>query len=231
MDKVAIVTGSTGGIGGAIVKKLAEKGFNIFLHYFDKEEIVLEHQKVVESSGLQAFTFWADLSQPEGCNQMIETCMEKFGRIDVLINNAGVTDDALLLKMTDQQFDRVLKANLYSCFYCTRAALPYMMKKRAGRIINIASVIGMVGNIGQANYAASKGAIISFTKSIAKEAARRGITCNAIAPGYIETPMTAKIPQKKHRRRCSLPYRFSVLVNLRISPIWLLFSPEKRLHI
>lgn len=196
MDKVAIVTGSSGGIGSAIVTSLASRGFNIYLHYFDNEDKVLELQRQVEEMGLVAHSKWADLTEREGCDSIIEGCVSKFGKIDVLVNNAGVTDDALLMKMSDEQFDRVIRANLNSCFYCTRAALSVMMKARQGRIINMASVIGMTGNIGQANYAASKGAIVSFTKSCAKEAARRGILVNAIAPGYIETPMTARIPQE-----------------------------------
>ena len=193
MNKVALITGASGGIGGAIANSLSARGYDLFLHYFDKEERVMDLQRQAESLGVRAASKWADLSRREGCDSVIEACLEKFGKIDVLVNNAGITDDALLMRMTDEQFERVIHANLNSCFYCTRAAIPAMMKARQGRIINLASVIGMVGNIGQANYAASKGAIIAFTKSCAKEVARRGILVNAIAPGFIETPMTAAL--------------------------------------
>jgi 3-oxoacyl-[acyl-carrier protein] reductase len=190
MGKAVLVTGASGGIGQEICVALAGAGFDIAVHYnsnAQKAEAVAEQVKAL---GRNAVTIKADVTRAEDCKSMIETCVQSLGGIYALVNCAGITDDGLLLRMTDEQFERVLRANLNSCFYCTREAAPYMLKARQGRIVNITSVVGITGNAGQANYAASKAAVIGFTKSCAREFAKRGVCVNAVAPGYIETAMT-----------------------------------------
>jgi 3-oxoacyl-[acyl-carrier protein] reductase len=190
MCRAALVTGASGGIGQAIALALAEGGFDVAVHYNSnagKAEKVVES---VKSLGRNAVAIKADLTSSEGCKTLVKTCVDALGGIYALVNNAGVTNDGLVIRMTDKQFDSVIKANLNGCFNCTREAASYMLKARQGRIVNITSVVGITGNAGQANYAASKAGIIGLTKSCAREFAKRGICVNAVAPGFIETAMT-----------------------------------------
>jgi 3-oxoacyl-[acyl-carrier protein] reductase len=195
LTKVALVTGASGGIGREIALSLAKSGFDIGIHYRSGEEQAKSLYNEIGSLGRRAALLKGDLSGSDDCKNVVESCVFELGGLYALINNAGITDDALLMRMEDEQFEKVMKANLNSCFYCTREALSHLVKARQGRIINISSVVGITGNIGQANYAASKAAIIGFGKSVAKEAARRGICVNTVAPGYIQTPMTDVLPE------------------------------------
>jgi 3-oxoacyl-[acyl-carrier protein] reductase len=195
LTKVALVTGASGGIGREIALTLAKSGFDIGIHYRSGEEQAKSLYNEIGSLGRRAALLKGDLSGSDDCKNVVESCVFELGGLYALINNAGITDDALLMRMEDEQFEKVMKANLNSCFYCTREALSHLVKARQGRIINISSVVGITGNIGQANYAASKAAIIGFGKSVAKEAARRGICVNKVAPGYIQTPMTDVLPE------------------------------------
>jgi 3-oxoacyl-[acyl-carrier protein] reductase len=195
LTKVALVTGASGGIGREIALTLAKSGFDIGIHYRSGEEQAKSLYNEIGSLGRRAALLKGDLSGSDDCKNVVESSVFELGGLYALINNAGITDDALLMRMEDEQFEKVMKANLNSCFYCTREALSHLVKARQGRIINISSVVGITGNIGQANYAASKAAIIGFGKSVAKEAARRGICVNTVAPGYIQTPMTDVLPE------------------------------------
>ncbi len=195
MSRVALITGASGGIGAAVAVELAGLGFDIGVHYNssrDKAQAVVED---IEALGRKAVLLKADLSDSSACNTIVEQCIQALGPIYALVNNAGITKDALLMRMEDEDFYKVINANLAACFYMTRAVVPDLLKAKAGRIINIASVIGITGNAGQANYAASKAGIIGFSKSVAKEVAKRGITVNVVAPGYIVTPMTEVLPE------------------------------------
>ena len=208
MNKVALVTGASGGIGRAICLKLAEAGFDIAIHYHRGAEKAEAVKQEIIALGRRAEALQADLSDSAQCTRLIEQCVEKLGGLYALVNNAGITDDGLLMRMTDAQYENVMRANMGSCFYCTRAALPGLMKARQGRIVNITSVAGVMGNAGQTNYAASKAAIIGFTKSCAKEAAARGICVNAVAPGFIETAMTDSLNEDiKEKMKQAIPLR------------------------
>lgn len=195
MSRAALVTGGSGGIGRAICRRLAQDGFDVAVHYRsnagEAEAVCAE----ICALGQRAIAFCADLTNSAECAALVQACVTELGGLDALVNNAGITNDGLLLRMTDEQYQSVLRANLDSCFYCTREGIAQMARQKSGRIVNITSVIGMTGNIGQANYAASKAGIIGLTKSSAKEVARWGICVNAVAPGYIETAMTQKMPQ------------------------------------
>ena len=182
-DKVVLITGATGGIGGAIANKMKAAGATVVVtgRSMDKLNELFDDGFIKIAS---------DLSEDGATEKLINNAIERAGRIDVLINNAGITADTLLMRMTDEQFDKVIDTNLRATFKLCRAAIMPMMKQRFGRIINMASIVGVVGGPGQANYAASKGGMIAMTKSIAAEVASRGITANAIAPGFIKTPMT-----------------------------------------
>ena len=187
--RVALITGATGGIGGAIAKKMKEAGATV----------VVSGRNVAKMSdefGDEYIKIPCDLATEGGAVELIMETIEKAGKIDILINNAGITKDTLLMRMSDEQFEDVINTNLRSCFKMCRAAIMPMMKNRYGRIINMASIIGVIGGAGQANYAASKGGMIAMTKSIAAEVASRGITANAIAPGFIKTPMTDVLPDE-----------------------------------
>jgi 3-oxoacyl-[acyl-carrier protein] reductase len=198
--KVAIVTGSSRGIGRAIALRLAEAGADIVVNDIAAAEQTLEGAAYeIKALGRKALAVTADVSSAADVNRMIETAVTAMGRVDILVNNAGVTRDQLIMRMSDEEWDTVLNIDLKSAFLCTRAVLRYMMKQRWGRIISIASVVGIMGNAGQANYAAAKAGIIGLTKSIAKEAGSRGITANAIAPGFIETKMTEKLDDKQRQ--------------------------------
>lgn len=208
MNKVALVTGASGGIGRAICLKLAEAGFDIAVHYHRGAEKAEALCQEVITMGRRAEAMQADLSDSAHCAALVEQCVQSLGGLYALVNNAGITDDGLLMRMTDAQYENVMRANMGSCFYCTRAALPVLLKARQGRIVNITSVVGVMGNAGQTNYAASKAAIIGFTKSCAKEAAARGICVNAVAPGFIETAMTDALNEDiKEKMKQAIPLR------------------------
>jgi len=181
--KVALITGATGGIGAEIAKKMKQAGATVVVSGRNTAKMDAEFDD-------EYIKIPADLAQDGAAVELIMDTIERAGKIDILINNAGITRDTLLMRMTDEQFDEVINTNLRSCFKMCRAAIMPMMKNRFGRIINMASIIGTIGGPGQANYAASKGGMIAMTKSIAAEVASRGITANAIAPGFIKTPMT-----------------------------------------
>jgi 3-oxoacyl-[acyl-carrier protein] reductase len=192
--KVALVTGSARGIGKAIALRLAEAGADIVVNDIAAAAETLEATaSEIRGLGRKALAVTADVSSTADVNRMVETAITAMGRVDILVNNAGVTRDQLIMRMTDEEWDTVLNIDLKSAFLCTRAVLRPMMKQRWGRIISIASVVGVMGNASQANYASAKAGIIGLTKSIAKEVGSRGITANAVAPGYIETKMTEKL--------------------------------------
>lgn len=190
--KTAVVTGAGRGIGRAIALELAQAGADIAICDLDKETAE-STGKEIEALGRKARWFCVNVTDTSAVDEMIKEVMADFGKIDILVNNAGITRDGLLMKMKDEDWDAVLTVNLKSAFLLTRAVSKHMLKARTGRIINIASVIGVTGNAGQANYAASKAGIIGLTKSSAREFAPRGINVNAIAPGFIKTPMTDKL--------------------------------------
>jgi 3-oxoacyl-[acyl-carrier protein] reductase len=203
-NKRAIVTGGSRGIGRSIVKELARRNCtsilltDIAFVNDNSDECVQEiQQEIVEYSNSKIYAYKADASSLNDAQATIEYAVEKLGGVDILVNNAGITRDNLLLRMTEQEFDQVINANLKSVFNYTKAVLKYMVNQRYGRIVNIASVVGLIGNAGQANYAASKAGLIGFTKSVAREVATRNININAIAPGFIETAMTNKLNDKQ----------------------------------
>ncbi|MGD1863941.1 MAG: 3-oxoacyl-[acyl-carrier-protein] reductase [Phormidesmis sp.] len=188
--KVAIITGSSRGIGKATAIALAEQGGKVVVNYARSSEAADAVVAEIEGNGGEAITLQADVSKEDQVDAMVKATMEKFGRIDVLVNNAGITRDTLLLRMKPEAWQAVIDLNLTGVFLCTRAVSKIMLKQRSGRIINISSVAGLMGNPGQANYSAAKAGVIGFTKTIAKELAPRGVTANAVAPGFIATDMT-----------------------------------------
>jgi 3-oxoacyl-[acyl-carrier protein] reductase len=187
-NRVALVTGSGRGIGKAIALKLAEAGAHVAVN--DTSGNAQKVSEQIRQNGKQSIACVADVSSSVEVNAMMDEVAETFGKIDILVNNAGIIRDQLLIRMTDEEWESVLDVDLKSVFFCTRAAIKYMLKQRYGRIISISSVVGLVGNAGQSNYASAKAGIIGFTKSIAREVAARGITVNAVAPGFIDTGMT-----------------------------------------
>jgi 3-oxoacyl-[acyl-carrier protein] reductase len=204
-DRVALVTGCARGIGQAIAMKLAEAGADVVVNDIEAATAPLENVATeIRGLGRQSLAVIADVSSPGDVTRLFTTAYEKFGRIDILVNNAGVTRDQLLVRMSDEEWDTVLDIDLKSAFLCTRAVLRYMIKQRWGRIISIASVVGIIGNAGQANYASAKAGIIGLTRSIAKEVGSRGITVNAIAPGYIQTKMTEQLDEKQTQQLLNL---------------------------
>lgn len=194
--KCALVTGASRGIGRAIAVKLAAEGAKVALNFAGNVAAAEEVKKEIEAAGGEAILVQADVSDPVAVEAMIKSVTDAFGQIDILVNNAGITRDGLLLRMKDEDFDAVINTNLKSIFYTTKLVSKLMMKKRYGRIVNMASVVGLTGNAGQTNYAAAKAGVIGFSKSAAKELAARGITVNLVAPGFIETDMTVAIPEK-----------------------------------
>ena len=194
--KVAFVTGASRGIGRSIALTLAEAGADVAVNYAGNAAAAEEVAAEIRKMGRRALILQGDVSQTEAAASMLDAVVAEFGRCDILVNNAGITRDGLLMRMKEEDWDAVLNTNLKGVFNCTKAALKYMMKQRAGKIVNIASVVGIMGNAGQANYAAAKAGCIGFTKSVAKEVASRGITVNAVAPGLIATDMTSILPEK-----------------------------------
>ncbi|MCC6550585.1 MAG: 3-oxoacyl-[acyl-carrier-protein] reductase [Ignavibacteriaceae bacterium] len=206
--KSALVTGGSRGIGRAIVDALAVNGCSVVFTFVSSDQAAKEIEEEYASNGMKVYGYKADGSKQEEAESSVKFAADTTGSVDILVNNAGITKDNLLMRMNNQDFESVLSANLNSVFYYTKAASKYMMQKRWGRIINITSVVGLMGNAGQSNYAASKAGVIGFTKSIAKELASRNITANCIAPGFIETDMTAKLkPEQKDALLSLIPLR------------------------
>lgn len=195
-DKVAIVTGGTRGIGRAIALKLANKGTNIVINYRNSDKEAEELKAILEEKGVKVLTVKCDISNFEDSKNLMNKCKEVFGKIDILVNNAGITKDTLIMRMKEEDFDSVIDVNLKGTFNCAKHASAIMLKQRFGKIINMTSVVGIAGNAGQVNYAASKAGVIGLTKSLAKELGSRGITVNAVAPGFINTDMTASLSEK-----------------------------------
>ncbi len=194
--KVALITGASRGIGRAIALRLAGEGAKVAINFAGSTEKAEAVKKEIEASGGEAILVQANVSDADAVNEMIQKVTDAFGRIDILVNNAGITRDGLLMRMKDEDFEAVLDTNLKGVFYCTKAVAKLMMKQRSGRIVNMASVVGLIGNAGQTNYAAAKAGVIGFSKSAAKELASRGVTVNMVAPGFIETDMTAGLADK-----------------------------------
>ena len=194
--RVAVVTGGTRGIGRTIAMRLAAEGANVAVSYRSNDEAAEETADSVRAEGVKCAVFKGDVSSPGDVQALFKGVSDEFGRLDILVNNAGITRDNLMMRMKEDEFDEVLRTNLGGTYLCTRAALRPMIRARWGRIVNVSSVVGIVGNAGQANYAASKAGIIGFTKSVAREVAQRGITANTVAPGYVETELTGSLPEE-----------------------------------
>ena len=208
IDKCAIVTGASRGIGRAIAKKLASLGANIVLNYRSNDEEALKVKEELLSYGVDVFLYKCDISDFNAVEEMIKASKEKFGKVDIMINNAGITKDTLLLRMKEEDFDKVIEVNLKGVFNCLKAITPVMIRQKCGKIVNLSSVVGLVGNAGQVNYAASKAGVIGMTKSLAKEVGSRGITVNAVAPGFIDTDMTEVLGEKfKEEAKKSIPLK------------------------
>ncbi|TCS79223.1 3-oxoacyl-[acyl-carrier-protein] reductase [Tepidibacillus fermentans] len=191
--KVAIVTGGSKGIGKEIALTLAEAGANIVLNYNQSQQAAEEVMSQIKAFGRECLLIQADVSKSEEVQSLIDTTLEHFGKIDILVNNAGITKDNLIMRMKEEDWDQVIDTNLKSVFLTSKAVSRTMMKQRSGKIVNITSVVGILGNVGQANYVSAKAGVIGLTKTLAREFASRNITVNAIAPGFIETDMTAKL--------------------------------------
>ncbi|WP_147532065.1 3-oxoacyl-[acyl-carrier-protein] reductase [Bacillus marasmi] len=194
--KAVLVTGASRGIGREIALELAREGANVAVNYSGSEAKALEVVAEIESLGCEAFAVQCDVANSESVAEMIKATIDRFGKLDILVNNAGITRDNLLMRMKDEEWDSVINTNLKGVFLCTKAVTRQMMKQRSGRIINIASIVGVSGNAGQANYVAAKAGVIGLTKTAAKELASRGITVNAVAPGFISTDMTDKLTEE-----------------------------------
>lgn len=206
--KTAIVTGATRGIGKGVALKLAEQGANIAFTYVSSEEKALALENELQALGVKAKAYKSDASLMKDSEELVKDVLENFESIDVLVNNAGITKDNLLMRMSEEDFNRVLEVNLKSIFNMTKAVQRTMLKQRSGSIVNMTSVVGVKGNAGQSNYAASKAGVIGFTKSIALELGSRNIRCNAIAPGFIETEMTEKLGEEVIKNwRDSIPLK------------------------
>jgi 3-oxoacyl-[acyl-carrier protein] reductase len=195
--RVVVVTGGSKGIGRAICLRFAREGARIVFPHYDPDDVAADETlKLLRDQGVEAKARKLDVSSFADVEGFFREVVEEFQGLDVLVNNSGITRDALFLRMSEDQWDQALSVNLKGAFNCAKAAVRFMVKERSGRIINISSVVGQIGNIGQANYAASKAGILGFTKSIARELATRGITVNAVAPGFINTEMTRNLPEK-----------------------------------
>jgi len=206
--KTAIVTGAARGIGKAIAIKLASLGANIVLNYRSSEEEAIKVEEQIKEFGVEVLRVKGDISKLTEVENLINTSKEKFGIIDIMVNNAGITKDTLILRMKEEDFDSVIDVNLKGVFNCLKTITPVMVKQKSGKIINLSSVVGIIGNAGQVNYAASKAGVIGMTKSLAKEVGSRGITVNAVAPGFIETDMTEELSDKlKEEAKKALPLK------------------------
>jgi 3-oxoacyl-[acyl-carrier protein] reductase len=204
--RVAVVTGGGRGIGRTVAVRLAEEGAKVAISYRSDDDAAEEAAEAVRAAGAECEVFKGDVASPEDVQALFKGVADAFGRLDILVNNAGITRDNLMMRMKNDEFDDVLRTNLGGTYLCTRAALRPMVRARWGRIVNVSSVVGLVGNAGQANYAASKAGIIGFTKSVAREVAQRGITANAVAPGYVETELTGSLPENvKEAIRTQVP--------------------------
>lgn len=199
-ERVALVTGASGGIGSAIATHLARLGAGVVVHYHHNTEAAERTRKRVLEAGGAATLVQADITTPEACRQLVEEAGGWKGRLDILVNNSGLTRDGLLIRMRDEDWHDIMAINLHATFYCTRAVMREMLRQRWGRIVNISSIVAEVGNPGQANYIAAKSAVNGFTKAVAKEVAGRGITVNAVAPGYIEAGLTATLREDQRAR-------------------------------
>ena len=205
--KVAVVTGASRGIGAAIARELAAAGMYVVINYCGSEEKAQELKTEIEQNGEEASIYKCDVSDNVACKEFIGNVIAEYGHLDVLVNNAGITRDGLLMRMSEEDFDKVLDTNLKGTFHTIRAALRQMIRQRSGRIINMASVVGVSGNAGQANYAASKAGVIGLTKTAAREVASRGITVNAVAPGFIETEMMDQMTDAaKEAGKAQIPF-------------------------
>jgi 3-oxoacyl-[acyl-carrier protein] reductase len=224
-NKTAVITGAVRGIGRAIAFNLAESGINLILNYHQDEKAALALSRELSALGSSCVLVQGDVSNPVDAQKLINSALEHYNSLDFLVNNAGINKDNLLVRMKEEEFQRVIDVNLLGTFYCTKYAGKIMMKNRYGRIVNISSVVGIAGNAGQSNYAASKAGVIGFTKSIAKELATRNITVNAIAPGYIKTDMTDQLTEKQKENilsrvpigRLGLPEDVANMVNFLVS--------------
>ncbi|HHJ98417.1 MAG TPA: 3-oxoacyl-[acyl-carrier-protein] reductase [Actinobacteria bacterium] len=202
--RVALVTGGSRGIGAAIATRLAAEGASVAIGFAGREEAASEVVSAIERAGGRALALQGDISDPDASAALVERTVSEYGRLDVLVNNAGITRDGLLVRMSDDDWHAVIETNLSGAFYTTRAASRIMMKQRSGSIVNIASVVGMMGNAGQVNYAAAKAGLIGMTKTVARELAGRGVRANAIAPGFIETDMTASLSDAARKGALSM---------------------------
>jgi 3-oxoacyl-[acyl-carrier protein] reductase len=200
LDKVAIVTGGAQGIGKSIVEKLASEGANCVIVDVDFQTAQNTAKEVEEKYGVNTLVFNVDVVNYQQVQSCVDETVAKFGKVDILVNNAGITKDNLIIRMTEEEWDKVLDVNLKGCFNFIKAVSKYMIKQKSGRIINIASVVGLMGNPGQANYSASKGGLIALTKTVAKELACRNILVNAVAPGYIKTRMTEQLSEEQKKK-------------------------------
>ncbi|HHY41666.1 MAG TPA: 3-oxoacyl-[acyl-carrier-protein] reductase [Thermoanaerobacterales bacterium] len=205
--KVCLVTGGSRGIGRGICLQLAKENACVIVNYSSNENMAAQVVSEIETMGQKAVMYKADVSDFDKVCKMVDDIVDKFGRIDVLVNNAGITRDALILRMKEEDWDKVIDINLKGIFNTSKACVKYMIKQKQGKIINISSVVGIYGNAGQVNYAASKAGIIGFTKSLAKELGSRGITVNAVAPGFIETDMTSSLLEKQEDMISKIPLK------------------------
>ena len=195
-ESVALVTGGSRGIGRAICLELARQGASVAVNYAGNEQAALETVEACRALGAEAEAFRADVADPAACEELVKAVKDRFGHLDILVNNAGITRDGLLMTAKEEDFGKVLDTNLKGAYFCMKAASKVMMRQRYGRIVSMSSVVGLRGNAGQTSYAASKAGILGLTKSAAKELATRGVTVNAVAPGFIDTDMTAALTEK-----------------------------------